>query len=168
MTAPVLLLGHGASGTSQSMLPWVRALDAHGIRARSLDLPRGNAERAAERFLDALDSARCAIGGHSYGGRAASLAAASAPVAGLVLLSYPLHRPGHADDLRTSHWPSISCPVLVLSGERDPFARVDLLRQEVLRLRSAELVTYAGQGHGLLGVIDDAVQHIARFIRTQR
>ena len=42
-----------------------------------------------------------------------------------MLLSYPLHRPGHPEELRTEHWSKISCPVLVLSGDRDQFARVD-------------------------------------------
>ena len=65
----------------------------------------------------------------------ASLLAADQPVKALVLLSYPLHRPGHPNDLRTEHWPRIDCPVLLLSGDRDPFAKVDLLRDEVRRLR---------------------------------
>ena len=43
---------------------------------------------------------------------------------------------------RTSHWPTIRVPVLLLSGESDPFARIDLLRLAVTeRLPEAELVT---------------------------
>jgi len=52
----------------------------------------------------------------------ASLLAAAQPVAALILPSYPLHRPGHPEELRTAHWPRIECPVLLLSGGRDPFA----------------------------------------------
>ena len=90
--------------------------------------------------------------------------AADQPVKALVLLSYPLHRPGHPDELRTEHWPRIDCPVLLLSGDRDPFAKVDLLRDEVRRCRNAELVVYPGLGHGLLAVREEAAARIAAFL----
>jgi len=161
-----LLLGHGASGTAASMRPWVVALAALGVVAEALELPRSSPERAVGVFRDALRaSPDAALGGHSYGGRMASMLASEQPVAALVLLSYPLHRPGHPDELRTGHWSRIECPVLLLSGERDPFAKIDLLRDAVRVLRNAELVTYPGQGHGLLGVRDDAAARIAAFLR---
>jgi len=43
------------------------------------------------------------------------------PAAGLVLLSYPLHPPGRPERLRTEHLPRVGVPVLLVSGERDPF-----------------------------------------------
>jgi predicted alpha/beta-hydrolase family hydrolase len=92
--------------------------------------------------------------------------AADVPVRGLVLLSYPLHRPGHPEDLRVEHWPRIACPVLLLSGESDPFARVELLREKVSLLRSAKLHTYPGVQHGLSPVLDDALDRIAEFVRS--
>jgi predicted alpha/beta-hydrolase family hydrolase len=94
----------------------------------------------------------------------ASMLAADEPVSALVLLSYPLHRPGHPDELRTAHWSRIECPVLLLSGDRDPFAKVDLLRREVRSLRNAELVIYPGLGHGVLPVREDAAARIAAFL----
>jgi predicted alpha/beta-hydrolase family hydrolase len=108
-----------------------------------------------------------AVGGQSYGGRVASLAAAEpdAAYAGLVLLSYPLHRPGRPTELRTEHWPAVRCPVLLLSGEADPFARIDLLRGAVKGLKRAELVTYPRLGHTLKPVLDDAIDRIAAFLR---
>ena len=54
--------------------------------------------------------------------------------------------------------------MLLLSGESDPFARIDLLRRHVQTLRDAELVTYPGFGHGLTKVMDDAVGRIAEFV----
>jgi predicted alpha/beta-hydrolase family hydrolase len=83
------------------------------------------------------------------------------------LLSYPLHRPGHPEELRTSHWPRIECPVLLLSGDRDPFATIDLLRQEVSKLRDAELVIYPGLRHGLLTVRVEAAARIAAFLASR-
>jgi predicted alpha/beta-hydrolase family hydrolase len=134
--------------------------------ARALDLPRSNPERAVGVFRDALlTHPDAAIGGHSFGGRMASMQAANQPVAALVLLSYPLHRPGHPEDPRSAHWPGIDCPVLLLSGDRDPFAKIDLLRLEVRKLRNAELVIYPGLGHGLLPVREEAATRIAAFLR---
>jgi len=147
------------------MRPWVEALAALGVVAEAPDLPRSSPERAVGVFRDALIARPdAAIGGHSFGGRMASMLAAEQPIAALVLLSYPLHRPGHPDELRTEHWPRIDCPVLLLSGDRDPFAKVDLLRSAVRTLRHAELVIYPGQGHGLLAVRADAAARIAAFL----
>ena len=147
------------------MRPWVTELAAHGVQATALDLPKSNSDRAIGVFRQALEQQPgAAIGGHSYGGRMASMLAADQPVSALVLLSYPLHRPGHPDELRTAHWPRIGCPVLLLSGDRDPFAKVDLLRHEASSLRNAELVIYPGLGHGLLAVRTDAAARIAAFL----
>jgi predicted alpha/beta-hydrolase family hydrolase len=62
------------------------------------------------------------LGGRSFGGRMCSMAVAQGlPVAGLVLLSYPLHPPGAPGKLRTDHFPHLHVPVLFVSGNRDPF-----------------------------------------------
>ncbi len=167
---PRLLLGHGASGTAASMRPHVEGLARRGVTAVAIDLPKGRAERAIPRFEAAAGDALAgtAVGGHSYGGRVASLLAAEREVAVLVLLSYPLHRPGHPDDRRVEHWPRLRCPVLFLSGESDPFARIDLLREEVSRLLpEAELHTYPRVGHGLGPVLDDALDRVAGFLRRR-
>ena len=169
--APRLVLGHGASGTAASMAAHVAGLRARGIDARAIDLPRGRAERAVPLFATLLAADRTlAIGGHSYGGRAASLAAAGQPARALVLFSYPLHAPGRPDDweARTDHWPSIACPVLLLSGESDPFARIDLLREAVPRLPDARLVTWPRLGHGLGPVLDEALDLVADFLLERR
>jgi predicted alpha/beta-hydrolase family hydrolase len=104
-------------------------------------------------------------GGQSYGGRVASLAALETRFAGLVLISYPLHRPGHPESLRTEHWPRLDLPVLLLSGTADPFARLELLRREVKKLPHGELVTFQGVGHGLISVADEAMKNVADFVR---
>lgn len=168
MKMPMLVLGHGASGDARSMAPWVRQLAGLGVTAKAVDLPKTNAQRAQDVFRAALtDHPAAAIGGHSYGGRMASLVAANQPVSALILLSYPLHRPGHPEELRTEHWPRITCPVLLLCGDRDQFAQIALLQREVARLRDHELVIYPGQRHGLLPVAGDAAERIATFLQQR-
>ncbi|MGZ8475392.1 MAG: alpha/beta hydrolase family protein [Candidatus Limnocylindria bacterium] len=165
----MIFLAHGASAGVESMQRHVDGLARRGLAAQAVALPKGKAERAVPVYraaLGELAASGAIIGGHSYGGRVASLLAAEEPVAGLVLLSYPLHAPGRQEtwDQRTEHWPRIECPVMLLSGESDPFASMDLLRQAVARLASAELVTYPGVGHGVGPVLDDALDRIAAFV----
>lgn len=162
-------LGHGASGTAATMAPFVAGLRKRGIDAVAIDLPKRKAEDAVPAFHAVVPAASdVAVGGHSFGGRVASLAAAEpgAPYAGLVLFSYPLHPPGSPErtDARISHWPAIRCPVLLLSGEADPFARIGLLRVAVGLLADAELVTYPRLGHTLKPVLDDALDRAAAFL----
>ena len=149
------------------MRPYVEGLGRRGLKAAAVQLPRGSAERAMPAFLQQSGSGpEVAAGGQSFGGRVASLLAVEHTFRGLLLFSYPLHRPGFPDQLRTAHWPSISCPVLLLSGESDPFAQVDLLRREVAKLSRAELVTYPRAGHGLKGAdLEDALDRVVEFLR---
>jgi predicted alpha/beta-hydrolase family hydrolase len=161
-------LGHGASGTAASMAPFVDGLRRRGLTADAVDLPKRKAEDAVPAWRAAVpDGARTVAGGHSYGGRVASLAAAAgAGYAGLVLFSYPLHPPGRPDrtDARIVHWRSIDCPVLLLSGEADPFARIGLLRAAVEQLPNATLVTYPGLGHTLRPVLEDVLDRVRAFV----
>jgi predicted alpha/beta-hydrolase family hydrolase len=151
------------------MAPFVTGLRRRGLDAVAIDLPRRKAEDAIPAFHLAVPSAPdVAVGGHSYGGRVASLAAAEpdAPYLALVLFSYPLHPPGSPERTaaRIAHWPAIHCPVLLLSGESDPFARLDLLRTAVTRLERAELVTYPRLGHTLAPVLEDVLDRAAAFV----
>ena len=169
----VVVLGHGASGSAATMAPHVAGLQARGVDARAVDLPRGRAERAVPVFAALLAAEPgIAVGGHSFGGRVASLAAADACDAGrpplaLVLLSYPLHAPGRSEawDDRTAHWPRLTCPVLLLGGSSDPFATPALLERALAeRLPAAEVVTYPRLGHGLAPVLDDVLDRVAAFL----
>ncbi len=151
------------------MQPWVDGLGRRGIDAHAIDLPRRKAEDTMPVLREAVPEGEdVVVGGHSFGGRVASLAAAQPDTAyrALVLLSYPLHRPGGHETwaARSAHWPLIRCPVLLLSGESDPFARLDLLRDAVRLLPTAELHTYPKLGHTLRSVHEDALDRIAVFL----
>lgn len=169
-----VVLAHGASGSAASMRPHVDGLEARGVAASAIGVPVKKAEKALDAYLEAASglgepTGTLVIGGQSYGGRVASLLVArgSEPWAGLVLFSYPLHRPGQPDwDERSRHWPSIDVPALFLAGESDPFARIELLRRAIdERLPAARLVTYPGEGHGIPGALDSAIGEVADFVR---
>lgn len=166
-----VFLAHGASGSASTMRPWVEALGKRGIRAATVPaegkLPM-RVEKAMVAYRERIaGSPGAVIGGVSYGGRVASmLAAEGEDIGGLVLFSYPLHPPGKTDQQRLEQLARIRVPVLFLSGESDPFARVDLLRAAVETVGDAELVTFPGVGHGLTRdpkVMADCVDRLAGF-----
>jgi predicted alpha/beta-hydrolase family hydrolase len=170
-------LGHGASGTAASMQPWVDGLLERGIEAHALELPKRKAEDAVAAYESQVpDEPGVVVGGHSFGGRVASLAVAGVrvagaagrvhPYAGLVCLSYPLHAPGRqeAAEARSAHWSAIEAPALLLSGTADPFARIDLLEAAMAKLPDGRLVTYPKLGHGLFPVQENVLDRIAAFV----
>jgi len=170
-------LGHGAWGSQASMAPWVEGLRARGLDAAGVALPRGRAERGVVPFAAQVpDAPGMVVGGHSLGGRVATLLAAGvagAPerrhgVAGVVALSFPLHLPRRPDPTlsRADHWPSIEVPVLLVAGDADPYAEIGLLRAAVARLPCGEVVVYPGFGHDLGLVRHDALDRIAAFVRS--
>ena len=95
--------------------------------------PPARADRLVEELLETIpavaadlgvDQSELVLGGRSMGGRIASMAVAQGQVAaGLVLLSYPLHPPGKPEKLRVDHFGELTCPVLFVSGDRDPFGK---------------------------------------------
>lgn len=170
-------LGHGASGSAATMAPWIDGLRERGYEAHALTLPRRRAEDAIAALEDQVpDEPGVVVGGHSFGGRVASLSAAGVGraerepgrrYAALVCLSYPLHRPGAPETAgaRTAHWPRIGVPALLLSGTSDPFARIDLLEAAMPSMPRGRLETWPKLGHGLLPVREAALERIVAFLR---
>ncbi len=147
-TGDGVVLAHGAGSNCES--PVLRAVAsafaARGIAALRIDLPFRQARPKgppapawAARDRDGLRRAlaalarrcpgRLMLGGHSYGGRQASMLLADAPdlARGLVLLAYPLHPPGRPERRRTEHLITLRTPTVFVHGTRDPFGRPDEL-----------------------------------------
>lgn len=91
--------------------------------------PPPKAERLVDEYRAAVGAVPTGIpliiGGKSMGGRVASLVAdelfADRKIAGLVCLGYPFHPPKKPQQLRTAHLTGLTCPALIIQGERDPF-----------------------------------------------
>jgi predicted alpha/beta-hydrolase family hydrolase len=154
-----LILGHGAGAGQQStfMVDFARALSSLGLDLITFNFPyteqcrripdRGPVLEACYRSV--IDAARTRvasagrflfIGGKSMGGRIATQVAAAdsaLPLAGLVLLGYPLHPPGRPADRRDKHLPAIGRPMLFVQGERDAFGTPSQLMPIVNDLRPA-------------------------------
>lgn len=108
--------------------------------------------RQAAKALRGLVTGRVFLGGHSYGGRQASMLAAEDPSVAdaLLLLSYPLHPPRKPQQLRVSHFPNLRTPSLFVHGTRDPFGSIEELRQALDNIPArTELMSVEGAPHGL-------------------
>lgn len=104
---------------------------------------------------------RLVLGGRSFGGRMCSLAAAQGlAVAGLVLLSYPLHPPGRPERLRVEHLPALDVPCLFVTGRRDPFGSPEELTAATAAIPGPVTHVWVPGAHdprAADGVIADAV-----------
>ena len=117
--------------------------------------------REAEAFAAELGvgTERLVLGGRSMGGRMASMLAAGGPdagdalpVAGLVLVSYPLHPPGKPDNLRIAHLPSIAVPCLFVQGTADPFGSPAEMAEHLAAIAGAVTAVWVEGGrHDLKG-----------------
>jgi len=198
--AATLLLAHGAGAPMDSpfMALISEMLAARGIRVARFEFGymaarRGGGKRRPPPKAELLDgemiaaaraaaegaSGRLSIGGKSMGGRVASHVADrlhnSGDIAGLVCLGYPFHPPKTPERLRTAHIETLSCPTLIIQGERDPFGgRAEV---EALKLPSAihfhwahdgdhDLGPRGGSGTTRRGNLEAAADAISMFLKT--
>lgn len=168
-----LVLAHSAGGDCQSklLLGVASAIAEAGLLVLRADLPfrqqrphgppfPGSAARDREGLRRAVAvmgrkaAGKIFLGGHSYGGRQATMLAAEAPglVAGLLLLSYPLHPPRKPDELRTAHFPRLTTPALFVHGTRDPFGSIEQMTSALSLVPARHrLFSVEGGGHDLTG-----------------
>lgn len=153
-------LAPGASGGVESLAGAVAGLRRRGLEAEAIAVPQGRVEKAAQQFLERARP-EDVVAGQSYGGRAASLAAVEAPFAACVMFSFPLS--GKPEE-RTAHWPRITCPALVLNGERDPMSPIAEIRRLVPLLPHGRLLSFPTAGHGLRDALEAKLDAAAQFL----
>jgi uncharacterized protein len=187
-----VVLTHGAGSNCQTrmLLELSNRLAAYGWTVLRFDLPfrmarkygppspgsaaqdRAGLNRAVALMRKKV-TGRIFVGGHSYGGRQASILLAEEPeiAEGLLLLSYPLHPPRKPQELRTKHFPQLRMAALFVHGTRDPFATAEEM-QAALKLIPGkhELLEIEGAGHEILPkqggeeVLDEIVRKFERFV----
>jgi predicted alpha/beta-hydrolase family hydrolase len=167
-----LILTHGAGANCRSLLltTMAGAFCAAGLTVLRCDLPfrqsrphgpppRGSAERDQQGLLAAVTAMRQVtkgkifLGGHSYGGRQASILAANEPglVERLLLLSYPLHPPKRPAEMRTKHFSSLRTPAFFVHGVRDGFGSIAEMETALKMIPSpTHLISIASAGHELM------------------
>ena len=158
-TGWLLVLGHGASTTMhhRHLEAIAHALARVGVGTFRYNFPYAERRRGRDGQAVCVATVRAAAaaarkaapdlnllaGGHSFGGRMTSLAAAEEPlegVRGLTYFSFPLHAPGKPGTDRAAHLSDIDVPMLFLSGTRDTMAAVDLMRTVVEPLSDSAML----------------------------
>ena len=135
-----------------------RQLKPHGPPMRSAELDQQGLRRAVEIMRQRVTT-RVFLGGHSYGGRQATMLGASNPalLPGLLLLSYPLHPPKRPEQMRTAHFPDLRTPALFIHGTRDGFGSTEEVAAALKLIpASTELVSVPAAGHELLSKRNEA------------
>jgi uncharacterized protein len=166
-----LVLTHGAGGNCNAplLIEVAKAFHAAGLSVLRCDLPfrqerksgppfpaKAAADRAGLKVaiaaLRTQVSGRIFLGGHSYGGRQASMIAAEEPdlTPKLLLLSYPLHPPTKPEQLRTAHFPQLHTPAVFVHGENDSFGAIGEM-EAALKLIPAptQMIVIEKAGHDL-------------------
>ena len=181
-----LVLTHGAGGNCRAplLVAAAEAFCAAGMMVLRYDLPfrqrrafgppspaTAVADRAGLRDavaqLRELIAGPVFLGGHSYGGRQATMLAAEEreTAAGLLLFSYPLHPPEKPEQRRTAHFPALHTPALFLHGTKDEFGTPEEMRTAIALIPArTDLTLIEGAGHDLKrGRLDFAGLVVARF-----
>ncbi len=84
------------------------------------------------------------------GGRMCSMASAEGlAVAGLVLISYPLHPASKPDRLRTAHFPDLHVPCLFVSGRRDALGAPEEIERETAAIPGPVTLVFLDGDHSL-------------------
>lgn len=116
---------------------------------------------------------RILVGGRSMGGRMATYAVAEGlAVAGLVLVAYPLHPPGHFNENRDGHFSEIRVPTLFISGAHDAFASSDELTESAKKIRGRVAMKFVEGnrrtgGHALYGQDEQVAALVAAWVRRR-
>ena len=186
-----LVLGHGAGAGQRSpfMVDFAHAISALGVDVITFNFlyteqrrripDRGPVLEACYRSVIATVHAEVAaakqalfIGGKSMGGRIATQVAAESralPVAGLVLLGYPLHPPGRPTQRRDKHLPAVGRPMLFVQGTRDAFGTPAELAPVLDVIGPSALIhVVSGGDHSLKLARKDPAAQAAVYDQVQR
>jgi uncharacterized protein len=121
---------------------------------------------AAIAALRSIAPGKIFAGGHSYGGRQTTMAAAENPqlADALLLFSYPLHPPGKPAQLRTAHFPDLRTRALFIHGTNDAFGSIDELREALAMVHApTDLLPVEGAGHDLKRAASLSADILTRF-----
>lgn len=168
--AIVLAHGAGSDANSRLLVALAEEFASNNWSVLRLNLPfrqRGGAPlpatanidregiRDAATFLRRAGYTQIYAGGHSYGGRQASMLCAgqSEVATALLLLSYPLHPPRRPQQLRTAHFPQLTTPALFVHGERDPFGSPEEMQSALAQLPASRLLMVKKAAHELKPII---------------
>ncbi len=157
---PVALLAPGYQGNAdQAVLRKLSVrLESSGIVARAMQFgKRARPSRDYTAELDELRGARdslvaehpgsLALVGRSFGGRMCTFLAEREPPAALVVLGYPVSPPGRPRPRDEAALAALTCPTLIVQGDRDDLGPLDVLQGIAAANPRVEVAVVQGAGH---------------------
>ena len=167
-----LVLGHGAGGgvTSPDLTAVMGVALSEGFSVALVEQPYRVAGRRSPAPAQQLDASWVAVvehlvagelgrlpflvGGRSLGARVACRTAGAVGAVAVLCLAFPLHPPGRPEaPSRLEELESVSVPVLVVQGSRDPFGMPPPAAERTVAEVTGNHSLKAG-----LGAVEDAVR----------
>jgi predicted alpha/beta-hydrolase family hydrolase len=176
MTVAVLAPGYGGTAEQPLLRRLARRLGEAGIVAAGVTFSTrgGRPSRGYEAELSDLRAARdrliaehggpVALVGRSFGGRMCAFLAEREPPAGLVVLGHPISPPGRPRQRDEAALLAVSCPTLVVQGEKDELGPLPVLERIAAANPRVELSVLPGVGHELGRLEGEAVERAVAWI----
>jgi len=189
----VLILAHGAGAPMDSALLTriAQGIAERGTQVVRFEFPYMAARRTGggrrppdpqpvlhrawrEAFATLSTEKTVFIGGHSMGGRMASMVADELKPTGLLCVSYPWHPPDAPLKTRVEHLKDLRTPTLMLCGTRDTFGSPDEVAgyplSPAIKVRWLEgadhsLKAAARSGRKTAQNVDDCITAMDQFMR---
>jgi predicted alpha/beta-hydrolase family hydrolase len=172
----VLVPGYGAPADQPIIRALGARLTADGVTARAMSFSRQRpggdftpemAElRAVRDEVRQAGADRIALVGRSFGGRMCTRLAALEPPDALVVLGHPISPPNRPRPDDEAALAAVSCPTLIVQGERDALGPLMVLQRIARHNPHIEIVVLPGVGHQFGGRQAEGVQRAAQWLVT--
>ena len=174
MTSAVLAPGYGGTAEQPLLRKLAARLEADGIATSRITFStkrpsRGYVTekhelRTARDELVARSGAPVALIGRSFGGRMCAFLAAEEPPDALVILGHPISPPDRPRPADEAALLGISCPTLVVQGERDELGPLAVLERIAGQNPRIDLVVLRGAGHEYGSHEAEAIDAASRWL----
>jgi predicted alpha/beta-hydrolase family hydrolase len=170
----VLAPGYGGTSEQPILVALAVRLRAVGIVPRAISYSRARPSGDYQSELDDVRRARdevlaggadrVALVGRSFGGRMCARLAAQEPPVALVLLGHPIAPPGRPRPEDEAALAAVTCPTLILQGDRDTLGPLDVLRRIAQANAAIELGVLDGVGHQFGPRTGQAIERAATWL----
>jgi len=153
----VLAPGYGGSAEQPILRAMAAELTRVGVMPRRMAFSRSKPSGDFAPELDELrrvrddlarsGATRIVLVGRSFGGRICTRLAAIEPPAALVVLGHPISPPNRPRPDDEAALAAVTCPTLIIQGERDRLGPLSLLHEIARKNNHIEIVVLAGVGH---------------------
>jgi predicted alpha/beta-hydrolase family hydrolase len=179
MTVAILAPGYGGTARQPLLQKLAGRLEELGTPARPITFSTSGARpsrgyaaelgdlRAARDEMVAAHGGPVVLIGRSFGGRMCAFLAEQEPPAALVVLGHPIGPPGKPRPKDEAALAAMTCPTLVVQGERDELGPLAVLERIVGLNHRVELSVLPGAGHGFGRAEAEAIDRAIAWLKER-